>query len=239
MSKWIIGDVHGCYDTLLALINKLPKEAEIVFVGDLIDRGENSKKVIKLIRDNNYLCVLGNHEEMMIDAIKELKEGWKITSTGWSFNGYAPTMESYNRDFDNKDLLNDIEWLKTLPKYLKFDEEDEKGRKLIVSHAPCLDEFQNVLDLDYIDDGYFLWNRKIPKIKQDEYFNIFGHNIVKYFIYNKCKELKIDRSILKKDGTLLDINIGYADIDTGCFDNGMLSAIEFPSMKVIQQKNIE
>ena len=39
--KYIIGDVHGCYDTLMALIAKLPEDAEIVFVGDLIDRGKN------------------------------------------------------------------------------------------------------------------------------------------------------------------------------------------------------
>lgn len=37
--KYIIGDVHGCYDTLIALIKKLPEKAEIIFLGDLIDRG--------------------------------------------------------------------------------------------------------------------------------------------------------------------------------------------------------
>ena len=35
----IIGDVHGCFDTLIALIAKLPTDAKIIFVGDLIDRG--------------------------------------------------------------------------------------------------------------------------------------------------------------------------------------------------------
>lgn len=41
---YIISDVHGCYKTLLALIDKLPnkKDSKIVFVGDLVDRGANS-----------------------------------------------------------------------------------------------------------------------------------------------------------------------------------------------------
>ncbi len=36
---YIIGDVHGEYDTLLALVDKLPKDAKLIFVGDLVDRG--------------------------------------------------------------------------------------------------------------------------------------------------------------------------------------------------------
>ena len=66
---YIIGDVHGCYKTLLALINKLPnkEKSKICFVGDLVNRGANSYDVIKLIIDNNYDCVLGNHERMFLD----------------------------------------------------------------------------------------------------------------------------------------------------------------------------
>ncbi|MFY4844058.1 metallophosphoesterase, partial [Aliarcobacter butzleri] len=63
---YIIGDVHGCYKSLLALIEQLPnkKNSKIVFVGDLIDRGKNSCEVIELIINNNYDCVMGNHEEL-------------------------------------------------------------------------------------------------------------------------------------------------------------------------------
>lgn len=39
---WIIGDVHGCFATLMVLISKLPKGVEIIFVDDLIDRGPDS-----------------------------------------------------------------------------------------------------------------------------------------------------------------------------------------------------
>jgi len=40
---YIIGDVHGEYQTFLALVEKLPKDAKLVFAGDLIDRGSQSK----------------------------------------------------------------------------------------------------------------------------------------------------------------------------------------------------
>ena len=159
MSKWIIGDVHGCYDTLVALIKKLPNNAEIVFVGDLVDKGENSKKVIKLIRKKGYLCVLGNHEDMMIKGVINIQEGQSLYSSGWGFNGYKDTMDNYKDGFSDKELLNDVEWMKSLPLYLEFKETDQKGRKLIVSHAPCLDNFN-------VDQYSFVWNRKFPEKEQ-------------------------------------------------------------------------
>ena len=41
---YIIGDVHGEYDTLMRLVEKLLGDAELVFVGDLVVRGSVSKK---------------------------------------------------------------------------------------------------------------------------------------------------------------------------------------------------
>ena len=61
---YIIGDVHGCIKTLKALISQLPQNAQIVFTGDLIDRGRYSKDVIEFVRINNYKCIIDNHEEM-------------------------------------------------------------------------------------------------------------------------------------------------------------------------------
>lgn len=50
---YIISDVHGCYKSLLALIEQFPnkQKSKIVFVGDLIDRGSNSCEVIELIHN--------------------------------------------------------------------------------------------------------------------------------------------------------------------------------------------
>ena len=61
---WVIGDVHGEYEKLLLLLSKLPKDAIVCFTGDLIDRGEESAKVVELVINNGYFCVLGNHEVM-------------------------------------------------------------------------------------------------------------------------------------------------------------------------------
>lgn len=51
---YIIGDVHGCYKSLLALIEQFPNKqnSKIVFVGDLVDRGNDSYNVVKFIIEN-------------------------------------------------------------------------------------------------------------------------------------------------------------------------------------------
>jgi hypothetical protein len=72
-----IGDIHGQAATLLALLETLgwkqrngvlrgPGHAQLVFVGDLIDRGPRSRQTIDIVREliehDNARCVLGNHE---------------------------------------------------------------------------------------------------------------------------------------------------------------------------------
>ena len=46
---WVIGDVHGEYEKLRSLLTKIPKDENVCFVGDLIDRGERSAEVVDLV----------------------------------------------------------------------------------------------------------------------------------------------------------------------------------------------
>jgi len=62
MNTYIIGDVYGCYYTLKYLIAQLPKDADIIFVGDLVDRGNFSKEVVEFMIERSHRAILGNHE---------------------------------------------------------------------------------------------------------------------------------------------------------------------------------
>ncbi|WP_373001390.1 metallophosphoesterase [Sulfurimonas sp.] len=97
---YVIGDVHGNYKTLLALVQKLPSDATIVFVGDLVDRAGESAEVVKFIRDNAHLCVMGNHEEMMVTFgklfINNYENDRSLPSHSiWFSNGGIDTLLSY------------------------------------------------------------------------------------------------------------------------------------------------
>ncbi|MEP0144405.1 MAG: metallophosphoesterase family protein [Erythrobacter sp.] len=68
----IIGDVHGCVDLLHRLLAKLPSDAQVILVGDYIDRGEDSADVLRyLCNRQDLICLRGNHEDMLLQFIED------------------------------------------------------------------------------------------------------------------------------------------------------------------------
>jgi len=65
MRYFIIGDIHGCYAELQDLLDKaaLNSDDQIISIGDLVDRGDDSASVIEFFRDTvNASAIMGNHE---------------------------------------------------------------------------------------------------------------------------------------------------------------------------------
>lgn len=61
----VVGDIHGCYDELIALLEKVDfgKSDRVVSVGDLITKGPKSRKVLDLfMTDARFSSVIGNHD---------------------------------------------------------------------------------------------------------------------------------------------------------------------------------
>jgi len=76
MSKiFAVGDIHGCHQKLVTLLGRLPLDPEqdtLIFLGDYINRGPDSRKVldtlIGLSRSYRHLVFLkGNHEQALLD----------------------------------------------------------------------------------------------------------------------------------------------------------------------------
>ena len=97
-----IGDIHGCADELVRLLDAVPGRADdtIVFVGDYIDRGHDSRGVIDyLLRwrtrtPARTVFLKGNHEDMALDYLG--REGqW---GEAWLRNGGVATLRSYGID---------------------------------------------------------------------------------------------------------------------------------------------
>jgi len=99
----LIGDVHGCFDELIALLQALeyrvspsregfevyhPEGRKLVFLGDLVDRGPKTPQVLRLtmdaVRSGDAFCVAGNHDAKLIKAL----QGHKVKMT----HGLAESM---------------------------------------------------------------------------------------------------------------------------------------------------
>lgn len=182
-------------------------------MGDLCDRGLYSKEVIELVIQNNYECILGNHEDFMLRHIDDYLEG---KPNRWYDNdmiGGKETIDSYKGD--KQMLVQHIDYLKTLPLYILID-------KYFITHGLGLPYFQrkNLDDRDIqdglikarLEDETSKWGENWEKGWRDyDIINIFGHT--------DYDEVKIGKN--------------YYAIDTGCVYGRKLTAIEIPSMNTI------
>lgn len=180
-----IADVAGNYDSLVRLITKMPNEP-IVFVGDLIDRGPDSMKVVDLVRSHSeYQCLMANHEHMFIDWC--FRNGWYEDGDFLRNGGYA-TLQSYGCDpfaeKTNAKMLDDAEWMKG--NKLFFENEH-----VFASHAPWSAhvDFEFATQLTTEGRGFsigpvvngqsLLWNRSNPAPREfggKRKIQVFGHN---------------------------------------------------------------
>jgi serine/threonine protein phosphatase 1 len=91
-----IGDVHGCIDALDAVLGAIAPTAndQLVFLGDLVDQGRNSREVLDRVIELQGVCqvilIAGNHEEMMLAA-----RGDDQARRFWESCGGVATLNSY------------------------------------------------------------------------------------------------------------------------------------------------
>ena len=112
----IIGDIHGHYEGLMQLLDAIAptKDDQVYFLGDLIDRGPCSAQVLQFVRESGYTSLLGNHEQLLLEAFPNGQASAPALQA-WLYSGGQSTLTSYENP---SVLLDELEWLRTLPKYL-------------------------------------------------------------------------------------------------------------------------
>lgn len=165
-----IGDVHGCYFTLMALIEKLPDDAELIFMGDLCDKGNHSEKVISYIIENGHSAIRGNHDHKMMKNIK--KAFHKNKKNLWTTNmwGGEKTLESYTT---SSHLIEEhIEFIKGLPYFIKIDNYFlTHGFGLPYYKKRKKKKFQKFLMRNRVDKPFDDWE----DFSNYKVINVFGH----------------------------------------------------------------
>ena len=233
MEAFVISDIHGCFNEFIQLIKDIDRDkVRIISVGDILDRGPDSEKVIDYIRDNNIECIRGNHEDMAIECLPYLenpKQLWALGDSDWGLNGGHDVIDQYS---STTKLITDIKWLKTLPLFIKTGIKNKDNLELLVSHT-WTTQYINIEKASRMFN--FVWDRKQPKKKdiETDYYNIFGHTPVDYIkqsVYHSGPEV-IPKPIFYKTAV---------NIDTGCTYNSRgrryLTGIFFPSLEVKQVK---
>lgn len=185
----VIGDIHGCYNTLKKLVEKIRNkypDIQLYCVGDLVDRGNFSYEVIEFIKSEKIKFTPGNHDYMFYYFVHQPFSGM---GTAWLYNGYEPTMRSYN---DKYEKINEhLEIIKNAPLYYNLDDcfishagiSADLKKKFSENVLENIEKFDKVILDELETDEGILWTRNnlldIGKLQ------IVGHTRKNEVEYNK------------------------------------------------------
>lgn len=224
----LVGDVHGCYDELVELLEKLgwevggppesprarhPEGRKAVFLGDLVDRGPKSPQVLRLVmamvEDGTALCVPGNHDVKLMRKLwgKEVKLA----------HGLAETMQQM--ETESEEFRRDVAaFIRSLVSHYVLD-----GGELVVAHAGLTERLQG---------------RASPRVRD---FALFGETTGETdefglpVRHDWAAEYRGDASVVYGHTPVPEarwVNRTLC-IDTGCVFGGKLSALRYPERQLV------
>lgn len=106
----LIGDIHGCSQEFAQLLDCIPwRDARVVLMGDLVNKGPDPGGVIRTVRERGFLSLRGNHD---VDHLK------------WYEGIHAPKPDSVKTkaEMTAEDYLNYLQMVREMPLFLETEE---------------------------------------------------------------------------------------------------------------------
>lgn len=210
-----IGDIHGDFDKLLAVVDSVQptQDDTVVFLGDYIDRGPKIVETLDYIIDfkerfPNTVLLQGNHEEMMFDAKYSDYDDYDALQM-WYRNGGDETLQQVMEA--GKQISYYAEWLFRNTEMFKVIETEYNT--YYFSHAGWDVHKYLAHQVEKPDYGTLIWSRKhvmFPKIAEKNWIDgiaVFGHTPL-------------------EQPYITDWGIG---LDTGAVFGNFLTAAELPT----------
>ena len=231
----IIGDVHGCCDELEQLLKNLgyvaeasssskdsfwnypvykhPQGRKVIFLGDLVDRGERILDTLKLVRNmlvaDSAMCILGNHENKLMRKLngKNVKLNHGLEQTMAEMEAISPEQQQEINTF-----------LKSLISHYVLDH-----GKLVVAHAGLREELQG-RGSGYVR-SFALYGETTGEIDR------FGFPVR----YEWAREYRGEAMVVYGHVPVLEAQWlnNTIDIDTGCVFGGKLTALRYPERELV------
>ena len=201
-----IGDIHGCYLALEAVLNELVvhNTDTIVTLGDYVDRGPESNRVIERLLQLQNQChlvsLMGNHEVMLLSALQDPRD-----LEFWMHCGGAETLESYGGVVESIPESH-IEFIEQCALAYESDQH-------VFVHA----NYQPDCPIDEQDEQTLLWTHlgfEAPRRHVSGKTVVVGHTP------------QLSGEVLDRGHLIC--------IDTFCFGDGWLTALDVQSKQVWQ-----
>lgn len=222
----LIGDIHGCYDELCELLEKLDYQVDrvrceakslhgrkVVFLGDLVDRGPKNPEVLRLVmsmvKRKEAYCTLGNHDGKLLRKLK----GANVQV----IHGLGETLAQLEKE--SPLFIEEVrQFLETLVSHYVFDEGN-----LVAVHAGLKEKFhgresKKIRDLAMFGETTGKMDELGLPIRLAWYKDYKGKAFVVYGHTPQAEAKIINHTI---------------NIDTGCVFGGKLTAIRYPEKEIV------
>lgn len=207
MKRLVIGDIHGCYAELMDLFEQagLTSDDEIIAIGDLVDRGPDSPRVLDFFRSEpRARSILGNHER------KHLRSYRKEISAALS------QQITRRHQFEEESYRDAIAFMEQLPIFLDLPE----ARVVHGFFEPniALEEQKEVVLVGTMSGAGYL-QKRYPKPW--------------YELYNGDKPIIVGHHNYLRNGKPLIYQDRVFGIDTGCCHGGRLTGLILPDFQIV------
>lgn len=226
---FVVSDVHGHYDELVELM-RYHKNELVIFIGDLIDKGYQSKEVLQyvmeLVRKNKAIAIKGNHEELFLDFLEQpllaksymLGIGYKTIQSLLGVSPNEGTDAEYIAENIKEKYPEIIYFLQTLPAYIEMD-------NYLFVHAginPALLHWSHTKESDmrWIREEFYRVPNNTGKVI------IFGHTPT-YLLRNN------------EDASIWESGDGYIGIDGGIGNEKQLNALNINMHSEVKMYDIK
>lgn len=205
MQTLIVGDIHGCYDELQSLLDNaaLSSEDEIIAIGDIVDRGPDTPKVLDFFRAHpRARSIIGNHERKHIRSHRgEIRPALsQVISRAQLGEGYPGA----------------VAFMQTFPLFIELAE-------ALLVHGfwepgvPLAEQRENVLAGVMSGEEYLKRRYGWPW----------------YDYYDGPQPIIVGHRQYLDDGKPLIVNDRIFAIDTGCVRGGALTGLILPGFRII------
>jgi len=230
VSTYVFSDVHGHAEPLDRVLSRVSpaKDDRVFCLGDMIDRGPDPVRVMRIVRAiPNATVLMGNHEDLMLNFFAHPDDHLSVAN--WAINGGKMTLNGLEA-MDGDEAVELVNWAGTLPRW-SYTQVD--GRYYLLCHAglrpsspasrgtwsddsaEALLEAQDPDDLVWIREEF--WGVSTGLVDEDGLgpIVIAGHTPTPYL--NVMTDL-IDRPTRNDEGIAQMVRVGACDATGGVAD---------------------
>ncbi len=205
MKHYVCSDIHGLWVRYERAIEKITNEDRLYILGDVIDRGADGIKILlDIMKRDNVRLLIGNHEYMMLQALKYNNQRVKYIWTDMR-NGGGVTLG----EFCKLDILKQRALLDFLDNCVLETEITVDGHVFLLTHSAYVADAvdKTFAQVSESDRFYITWH---SPLRQDMYAPIGSYDQSKTFIIGHVPVQNLEIDQIYQFGNIIDIDCGCA-----------------------------